>query len=96
MNHPREWLLSSHIPYLLSFKPGNKESLIIYAASKFRVYHNKKTEKDQAIASATGKFYTALADSQKEFKRYGQATDDWETIEYEVLSPEWNAVSILI
>ncbi|GFG03218.1 hypothetical protein IFM61392_02692 [Aspergillus lentulus] len=96
MNHPREWLLSSHVPYLLSFKPGNKESLIIYAASKFRVYHNKTTDKDKAIALATGKFYTALADSQEEFKRYGQATDDWETIEYDVLSPEWNAVSILI
>ncbi|GFG20465.1 seed linoleate 13S-lipoxygenase-1 [Aspergillus udagawae] len=96
MNHPREWLLSSHIPYLLSFKPGNKESLIVYAASKFRVYQKKTSEKDQAIAVATGKFYTALADSQEEFKRYGQATDDWETIQYEVLSPEWNAVSILI
>ncbi|KAH1515652.1 hypothetical protein V6Z96_008944 [Aspergillus fumigatus] len=96
MNHPREWLLASHIPYLLSFKPGNKESLIVYAASKFRVYHNKPTEKDQAIAAATGKFYTALVESQEEFKRYGQATDDWETVEYEVLSPEWNAVSILI
>ncbi|KAJ5824678.1 hypothetical protein N7447_007018 [Penicillium robsamsonii] len=96
MNHTREWLLSSHTPYLLSFKPGNKESLIIYAASKFRVYHNKTSEKDQAIARATGKFYTALADSEEEFKGYGQATDDWGTIPYEVLSPEWNAVSILI
>jgi hypothetical protein len=96
MNHTREWLLSSHIPYLLSFKPGNKESLIIYAASKFRVYRNKTSEKDQAIAQATGKFYTALADSEREFKSYAQATDDCGTISYEVLSPEWNAVSILI
>ena len=96
MNHTRDWLLSSHIPYLLSFKPGNKESLIIYAASKFHLYHNKTSEKDQAIAQATGKFYTALADSEEEFKGYGQATDDWGTVRYEVLSPEWNAVSILI
>lgn len=96
MNHTRDWLLSSHIPYLLSFKPGNKESLIIYAASKFHLYRNKSSEKDQAIAQATGKFYTALADSEEEFKGYGQATDDWGTVRYEVLSPEWNAVSILI
>ncbi|KAJ6133145.1 hypothetical protein N7471_008360 [Penicillium samsonianum] len=96
MNHTRDWLLASHTPYLLSYKPGNKESLIVYAASKFRVYHHKKSEEDQAIAKATGKFYTALADSEEEFKGYGQATDDWGIIPYEVLSPEWNAVSILI
>ncbi|KAJ6191381.1 hypothetical protein N7519_001402 [Penicillium mononematosum] len=96
MNHTRDWLLASHTPYLLSYKPGNKESLIVYAASKFRVYHNKASEEDQVIAKATGKFYTALADSEEEFKGYGQATDDWGTIPYEVLSPEWNAVSILI
>lgn len=96
MNHTREWLLASHTPYLLSFKPGNKESLIVYAASKFRVYRNKTSQADVAIAKATGKFYTALADSEEEFRGYGQATDDWGTIPYEVLSPEWNAVSILI
>jgi hypothetical protein len=96
MNHTRDWLLASHTPYLLSYKPGNKESLIVYAASKFRVYHNKESDEDQVIAKAAGKFYTALADSEEEFKGYGQATDDWGTIPYEVLSPEWNAVSILI
>ncbi|KAJ5770890.1 uncharacterized protein N7511_002941 [Penicillium nucicola] len=96
MNHTREWLLASHTPYLLSFKPGNKESLIVYAASKFRVYHDKTSKTEQAVAKAAGKFYTALADSEDEFRSYGQATDDWGTIPYEVLSPEWNAVSILI
>jgi hypothetical protein len=51
---------------------------------------------DLAVAKATGKFYTALADSEEEFKGYGQTMDHWGTIPYEVLSLEWNAVSILI
>ncbi|KAJ6100374.1 hypothetical protein N7499_000004 [Penicillium canescens] len=86
MNHPREWLLSSHIPYLLGIKPGDKESLIDYAASKYHVHINKTSENDQAIAQATRKFYIALADSEEVFRGYGQATDDWGTIPYEVFS----------
>jgi len=96
MNHPQEWLLSSHIPYLLSFKPGDKESLIIYAASKYHVYKFKSGADEQATAAAAARFYMALAASENEFKRYGMETDDSDKILYEVLSPAWNAVSILI
>jgi hypothetical protein len=96
MNHPQEWLLSSHIPYLLSFKPGDKESLIIYAASKYHVYKHKTSDKDKATAAAAARFYMALAESDREFKKYARETDDAGEILYEVLSPEWNAVSILI
>ncbi|KAK8087464.1 hypothetical protein PG994_002438 [Apiospora phragmitis] len=95
MNHPHEWLLASRIPYLLSFKPGDKESLIIYAASKYHVYKYKKSEKEQKIKEAAARFYEALARSESEFKTYAEATDD-QTITYDVLSPSWNAVSILI
>ena len=96
MNRTREWLLSSHIPYLLSFKPGDKESLISYAYSKHHVYSTKKSEKDKEIAKITKKLYQALVYSAMEFKDFGQDTDDWDSIPYEVLNPEWNAVSILI
>ncbi|KAK6856607.1 hypothetical protein PG995_006794 [Apiospora arundinis] len=96
MNHPHEWLLASHIPYLLSFKPGDKESLIIYAASKYHVYKYKKSAKEQKIRDAAARFYEALANSEAEFKVYGQDTDDHNTMTYDVLSPSWNAVSILI
>ena len=96
MNHPYEWLLASHIPYLLSFKPGDKESLIMYAASKYHVYKYKKSDKEQKIKEAAARFYEALARSESEFKTYGQQTDDHNTITYDVLSPSWNAVSILI
>ncbi|KAK8038514.1 hypothetical protein PG993_006925 [Apiospora rasikravindrae] len=96
MNHPQDWLLASHIPYLLSFKPGDKESLIIYAASKYHVYKYKEGDKAQKIKAAAARFYEALANSEDEFKGYGLATDDHKTITYDVLSPSWNAVSILI
>ena len=96
MNHPQAWLLASHIPYLLSFKPGDKESLIVYAASKYHVYKYKSSGDEKATARAAARFYKALADSEKEFKGYGMATDDSDKIAYNVLSPAWNAVSILI
>lgn len=95
MNHPHEWLLASHVPYLLSFKPGDKESLIIYAASKYHVYKYKPGDKNAAIAYAAARFYQELAESEGEFQRYGEETDDG-TVVYNVLSPSWNAVSILI
>ncbi|KAK8076876.1 hypothetical protein PG996_003046 [Apiospora saccharicola] len=95
MNRPHEWLLASHIPYLLSFKPGDKESLIIYAASKYHVYKCKTSEKERKIKEAAARFYEMLARSESEFKYYGESTDD-QTITYDVLSPSWNAVSILI
>ena len=96
MNHTREWLLASHIPYLLSFKPGDKESLIIYAASKYHVY-KKKTEPDEIkVKEAAARFYASLAASEKEFKQYGRDVWDSNEIQYDVLSPSWNAVSILI
>ncbi len=96
MNHPQDWLLSSHVPYLLSFKPGNTESLIIYAASKYHVYKYKKLQIEQDTAVAAARFYQALAKSADEFKEYANDVDDSSTIKYDVLNPEWNAVSILI
>ncbi|KAL8298704.1 hypothetical protein RB597_007355 [Gaeumannomyces tritici] len=96
MNQTHDWLMASHIPYLLSAKPGDKESLIIYAASKYHVYKLKDGAKDRAIADAAARFYTSLAESEQEFRGYGQDTDDNDTIVYDVLSPSWNAVSILI
>ncbi|PPJ61238.1 hypothetical protein CBER1_06720 [Cercospora berteroae] len=96
MNRPREWLLASHIPYLLSAKPGDKESLIIYAASKYHLYKAKTGPGEQEIKQAAAKFYKALADSEEEFKKFGQDTWDSDSIQYNVLSPSWNAVSIVI
>jgi Lipoxygenase len=99
LNHPKEWLLASHIPYLLSFKPGDRESLIQYACSKYNVYKAKRRGDDKhapEIAEYARKFYTELADSELEFRKFSQDTFDSSVITYDVLSPSWNAVSILI
>jgi hypothetical protein len=97
MNHPREWLLSSHVPYLLNFKPDqDKETLIACAHSQWLVYRTKTSDVDKKITEAIGKFYTALADTEEEFVGYARATDDYKDIKYEVLNPDGNAVSILI
>ena len=99
INHPKEWLLASHISYLLSFKPGDKESLIAYACSKYQVYMAKRREESPhapEIAQIARQFYDDLRASEEEFKKYGQDTFDAGVITYDVLSPSWNAVSILI
>ena len=96
MNHSQDWLLSSHIPYLLSFKPGDKESLIIYAASKYQVYKAKTAPEEVKVKEAAARFYQRLANSKKEFSAYADQADDRDTINYQVLNPDWNAVSILI
>jgi hypothetical protein len=96
INHTQEWLLASHIPYLLSFKPGDKESLIIYAASKYHVYKFKNGEKEVKIRDAAARFYESLAKSETEFRKFSDDTDDSDVVRYDVLSPSWNAVSILI
>jgi hypothetical protein len=96
INHTQEWLLASHIPYLLSFKPGDKESLIIYAASKYHVYKFKHSETELKVKDAAARFYKSLASSEIEFKKYAEDADESDVIMYDVLSPSWNAVSILI
>ncbi|KAL4784142.1 lipoxygenase [Aspergillus varians] len=97
MNHPAEWLLSSHIPYLLNKKPSAEESLSNYANSKCQVYCNKtSSDKDMQIAVTAAEFYLELVESAKEFEEYGKQADDSDEIPYRVLNPDWNAVSILI
>jgi len=70
--------------------------LIIYAASKYHLYKEKRGEDEVKIKEAAAKFYRALADSETEFQKYGQDVWDSNEIKYDVLSPSWNAVSILI
>ncbi|KAL2839813.1 lipoxygenase [Aspergillus pseudoustus] len=97
MNHSAEWLLASHIPYLLNKKPAPEESLKNYAHSKASLYVTKEpTAQNTAIAKAATTFFNELERSAQEFKEFGQQVDNWAVLPYEVLYPDWNAVSILI
>lgn len=94
INHTKEWLLSSHVPYLLSFKPDEKkETLFGYvttARALAQSHHNDK------VFGVLDRFFIALKESDKEFQNYANEKWDTEDIPYAVLKPKYNAVSILI
>lgn len=93
MNQPHVWLLSSHVPYLLSFKPKQSETLI---GCIYTMWKASKNNGDSKRTAALSKFYKALVDSRQEFEGYSGEKNDSRVIRYEVLEPERNAVSILI
>lgn len=99
INHTHEWLLSSHVPYLLSFKPNPEdETLIACAHTAWSIYNQreKPTEKEKGKTAALLKFYQALQATTEEFERYAKDKDDFDDIPYDVLESNTNAVSILI
>lgn len=93
MNQPQEWLLSSHVPYLLSFKPKENETLMGCIHTMWKISRGKDNPKE---TKALHEFYDALYNSRQEFERYAGAKNDSKVIPYKVLEPEFNAVSILI
>lgn len=99
INHTHEWLLASHVPYLLNFKPNQEnETLIAYALSQWDIYRKKPNPSDveKKTTAVLDKFYQALQGSDEEFDQYARAKDDFDDIPYNVLKTDWNAVSILI
>ncbi|KAJ6043364.1 hypothetical protein N7460_004719 [Penicillium canescens] len=99
INHTHEWLLASHVPYILNFKPNQEnETLIAYALSQWDIYRKKPNPSDveKKTTAVLYKFYQALQGSDEEFDQYARAKDDFDDIPYNVLKTDWNAVSILI
>lgn len=95
MNQPAEWLLASHIPYLLNKDPDSDKTLFHYAQSTAALYATK-TEADKPIAKAATDFLHYLEQTRVEFEKYGKQVDSWKRLKYQVLYPESNAASILI
>jgi hypothetical protein len=60
------------------------------------VYKGKHSESEKKIKVAAAKFYKALAESEAEFDKFADDCWDSDDIHYDVLSPTWNAVSIVI
>lgn len=99
INHTHEWLLSSHVPYLLSFKPNPQtETLIGGAFTAWSIYDKKvdKSDMNQGKTDALLKFYQALQATDEEFEKFARDKDDFDDIPYDVLESNTNAVSILI
>ena len=61
IGHQRYWLLAAHIPWLLSFRPAEDNSLINYAASLWNLYKKKgNKEKGPQITEIAKTFYEDL------------------------------------
>ncbi|KAI1128617.1 lipoxygenase [Nemania abortiva] len=95
INRQRQWLLASHIPWLLSFKVASDRSLLNFALSQYHVYKWKRGEKEEKIRDATYNFYLALTALQGHFYNVAAEMDEG-SIPYMVLDPGNTAVSILI
>ncbi|KAJ5263942.1 hypothetical protein N7478_011547 [Penicillium angulare] len=94
INQTREWLLSSHVPYLLSFKPDEqKETLFGYVTTARAL---AQSSGNNELYGVLDRFFNALKDSDKEFQDYANEKWDAKDIPYTVLKPKYNAVSILI
>lgn len=95
IGHTREWLLSSHVPHLLSFRVADENNLINYAASLFRVYEYKRGKEEQAIRDIAETFYDDLRQLVVTFKKHSDEMTKG-TVPYEVMDPNATAVSVLI
>ena len=92
VNRPREWLLASHLPHLLSYKVAEDQNLLNYAVSLAKLSALKG---DSAVASAATTLYTQLVECIGVFKQNSKDMDD-NTVPYDVLDPVATAISILI
>lgn len=95
VNRPREWLLASHLPHLLSFRVADDQNLINYAASLWNLYKAKTGPGDIPVKKAAGLFYEQLVALRVQFQEVSDGMDKG-TIPYMVLDPDATAVSILI
>ena len=89
---PREWLLASHLPHLLSFKVAEDQTIVNYAASLAKVAEGNG---EKEIAKAAGTLYKDLVELGEIFKENSKLMDD-QTMPYEVMDPDATAISILL
>ena len=95
VNRPREWLLASHLPHLLSFRVAEDQNLINYAASLWNLYKKKEGENEDIVKASAAKLYKDLLELKEAFKKHSDDMDD-NTIPYEVMDPKATAISILL
>lgn len=92
VNRPREWLLASHIPYLLSYRVAEDQNLLNFALSASKL---ASLNSQGSLAAAAAQLYADLLDVVEVFKRNSLDMDD-QTKPYTVMDPDKTAVSILL
>lgn len=98
LKNPQEWLLSSHLPHLLSYHVPADQNLVNYAISIAQLAAQKGAEGDEKeakIATAAGRLFEQLVELIEVFRKNSEDMDD-QTVPYDVMNPEATAVSILI
>ncbi|KIY02439.1 uncharacterized protein Z520_02578 [Fonsecaea multimorphosa CBS 102226] len=92
IKHAREWLLASHIPWLLSYRVAEEQNLLNFALSTAKLASlNNQTQ----LAAAAAQLYADLMEMAEVFKKNSKDMDD-QTKPYDVMDPEATAVSILL
>ncbi|KAK0110865.1 hypothetical protein ONS96_002453 [Cadophora gregata f. sp. sojae] len=89
------WLLSSQLPYLLSYGVSEDQTLLSYAQDLEDEAKGEEGEGWKAIGSAASKFYTDLMELGILFNKHSEQLDD-KIVAYNVIDPTELAVSILI
>ncbi|KAF8253319.1 lipoxygenase [Wilcoxina mikolae CBS 423.85] len=99
IERPREWLLLSHLPWLLNFGVTEGKSLAGYVSSLYNVYKEKKPSKNDPhaveISEAAKGFYSELQAFHDLVPLISAERHD-NRYPYTVLYPDLTAVSILI
>lgn len=88
----REWLLASHLPYLLSSRVAGEQNLVNYALS---IASLAIGDNNAPVVQAAAQFYGQLIELITVFQKNSEAMDD-QTVPYDVMNPEATAISILI
>jgi hypothetical protein len=92
INHPRDWLVASHVSHLLSFRVAQDQNLPNFALSAAKIASlNGQTK----LAAAAAQLYADLADLKGIFQQHSKELDD-QVKPYDVMNPDATAVSILL
>jgi hypothetical protein len=92
LHKPRDWLLATHLPHLLTYRVAEEQNLMTYAVSLTKVASQAE---EWEVAKAAAQLYEDLVGCGQTFERNSREMDD-QTKPYDVLNPKDTAVSILI
>jgi hypothetical protein len=95
INHQKEWLLATQIPWLLSFKTVNEHSLLKYSEQLYNLVRKSNGAIDLKTKAIAKEFWEDLRGLVKIFSENSMAMTRG-TILYIVMDPASTAVSILI
>jgi hypothetical protein len=94
-NNSQVWLMSSQLPYLLSYSVLEDETLVAYAQRLEADAQLKRGEKWEKVEAAAKTFVDDLLDLGVVFQKNSEGMDD-RIVPYNVMSPDELAVSVLI